>query len=311
MRLTMVRLVLSLLGLAGVVRSAVTVMDPVKEARRQTPIALDDASYDRLLTAKRNYTSVVLLTALHPQFGCKLCRTFDPGFALVAKSWNEELFFASLDFSNGRQVFTRLQLSTAPNIWLFPPGSEGPVKFDFTHNEVTAEEVASWVTQHSGQKVTVKRPLNYLLIGSVAFAVLGILTLLRIFQPYLQGAFKNKIVWFFLAMAVILSCTSGHMYNTIRHTPYVSGNGEGGVTYIAGGFQNQFGLETQIVGVMYAILAFATFSLVFKVPTIQDKSRQALAVWIWSAVVMCVFSILMQIFRVKNGSYPFRIPPVF
>lgn len=38
------------------------------------------------------------------------------------------------------------------------------------------------------------------------------------------------------------------MFNHIRQTPYVGGNGKGGISYFAGGFQNQYGLETQIVG---------------------------------------------------------------
>jgi oligosaccharyltransferase complex subunit gamma len=37
------------------------------------------------------------------------------------------------------------------------------------------------------------------------------------------------------------------MFNTIRHTAYTQPNGRGGFNYIAGGFQNQLGIETQIV----------------------------------------------------------------
>jgi hypothetical protein len=37
------------------------------------------------------------------------------------------------------------------------------------------------------------------------------------------------------------------MFNTIRHTPYTQPNGHGGFHYIAGGFQNQYGIETQII----------------------------------------------------------------
>lgn len=40
------------------------------------------------------------------------------------------------------------------------------------------------------------------------------------------------------------------MFNHIRKVPYVAANGKGGVSYFAGGFQNQFGLETQIVAAM-------------------------------------------------------------
>ena len=46
---------------------------------------------------------------------------------------------------------------------------------------------------------------------------------------------------------MVLMFTSGHMYNHIRKVPYVTGNGKGGITYFAGGFSNQFGIETQII----------------------------------------------------------------
>lgn len=46
---------------------------------------------------------------------------------------------------------------------------------------------------------------------------------------------------------MVLMFTSGHMYNHIRKVPYVTGNGRGGITYFAGGFSNQFGIETQII----------------------------------------------------------------
>jgi len=40
------------------------------------------------------------------------------------------------------------------------------------------------------------------------------------------------------------------MFNHIRKVPYVAGDGRGGVSYFAGGFSNQYGLETQIVAAM-------------------------------------------------------------
>lgn len=51
-------------------------------------------------------------------------------------------------------------------------------------------------------------------------------------------------------MIAILLFISGHMFNHIRKVPYVAGDGKGGITYFAGGFQSQLGLETQIVAAM-------------------------------------------------------------
>ena len=47
-----------------------------------------------------------------------------------------------------------------------------------------------------------------------------------------------------------------------------------------------------------------------KVPRIKEVRRQGVAVVVWSAVVLCLFSFLMGIFKVKNPAYPFWLPPL-
>lgn len=45
------------------------------------------------------------------------------------------------------------------------------------------------------------------------------------------------------------------MFNHIRKVPYVTGDGNGGISYFAGGFQTQYGLETQIVAAVCTFYA--------------------------------------------------------
>lgn len=58
-----------------------------------------------------------------------------------------------------------------------------------------------------------------------------------------------------------------------------------------------------------AVLAFATISLAIKVPEIADPKRQQFAVFLWSGVLLLTYSFLLSIFRLKNGGYPFWLPP--
>jgi len=108
------------------------------------------------------------------------------------------------------------------------------------------------------------------------------------------------------------------MYNTIRHTPYTQPDGRGGFNYIAGGFQNQLGIETQIVAFLCmnlfkgpltvdGLLAFTTMALVLKAPTVQDPTTQSIVIWVWTAGILFVYSFLIYVFRIKNGGYPFRL----
>lgn len=84
-------------------------------------LQLTDTLYEELTTGPRNYTAVVLLTALEARIGCQLCRDFAPEFDLLAKSWNsahkgpDGLFFGELDFANARTTFQKVY---------FPPGAQ-------------------------------------------------------------------------------------------------------------------------------------------------------------------------------------------
>jgi hypothetical protein len=46
--------------------------------------------------------------------------------------------------------------------------------------------------------------------------------------------------------------TSGYMFTRIRNTPFMGGDG----SWIAGGFQNQFGQEVQVISVVCASVTF-------------------------------------------------------
>jgi len=79
---------------------------------KTAPFKLDDASYGKLTNAPRDYAVAVLLTALKPQFGCQLCRDFEPEWELLARSWTKgdkkgesRLLFGTLDFVDGKGTF--------------------------------------------------------------------------------------------------------------------------------------------------------------------------------------------------------------
>jgi hypothetical protein len=69
---------------------------------------------------------------------------------------------------------------------------------------------------------------------------------------------QNRNLWAGGSLIAVLLFTSGHMFNHIRKVPYVSGDGRGGISYFAGGFQNQLGLETQIVAAICTCLIVVT-----------------------------------------------------
>lgn len=76
---------------------------------------------------------------------------------------------------------------------------------------------------------------------------MGAVTLFTVLSPYVLPVIQNRNIWAAITLIAILLFTSGQMFNHIRQVPYVTGDGRGGISYFAGGFQNQLGVETQIV----------------------------------------------------------------
>ncbi|KAK4996368.1 oligosaccharyl transferase subunit ost3/OST6 [Elasticomyces elasticus] len=289
------------------------------------PLKLDDTSYPKLTSAPRDYSVAVLLTALESRFGCKLCNDFQPEWDLLAKSWTKgdkegesRIIFATLNFVDGKNTFQSLMLQTAPVLLLFHPTTgphakpDGqPSRFDFSSGTDRADPVHAWIARQlpSGPHPPLSRPVNYVKIITIVTALLGAVTFFSVTAPYLVPILQNRNLWAALSLLAVLLFTSGHMYNHIRKVPYISGDGKGGISYFAGGFQNQFGLETQIVAAMYGVLSFATISLALKVPRMADPRVQQIAVLVWGAIILGMYSFLLSVFRVKNGGYPFWLPP--
>lgn len=125
--------------------------------------------------------------------------------------------------------------------------SEEPTNAD--SRPQTAEQVHGWIARHLPDRPhpPVKRPVNWIRLVSTVVILLGGGTFAFVAWPYVLPIIQSRNVWAAGSLIAILLFTSGHMYNHIRQVPYVAADGRGGITYFAGGFQNQLGLETQIV----------------------------------------------------------------
>ncbi|KAL8349872.1 hypothetical protein RB601_001546 [Gaeumannomyces tritici] len=352
-------LVASLVSAGGALAAKKAAVDRFQDFRTksqaQNPVKLDDNLYSRLTNSKRDYSAAVLLTAMDARYGCQLCREFQPEWELLARSWfkgdkkaESRLIYATLDFSDGRDTFMSLGLQTAPVLLFFPattgphaaPSGE-PIRYDFNTGPQTAEQVHGWMSRHLPDRPhpQVRRPINWMRWVTSTIIVLGTSTAAVLAWPYVVPIITNRNVWAGLTMIAILVFISGHMFNHIRHVPYVSGDGRGGISYFASGFQNQFGLETQIVAAMCSyflsappldsggplaiftreradlvtapdgVLSFAAISLAVKVPRIADVKLQQVAVVVWGGVLVVMYSFLLSVFRMKNQGYPFSLPP--
>jgi len=114
---------------------------------------------------------------------------------------------------------------------------------------ISADQIYSWIGRHlpEGPRPPLIRPVNYMRIASAITILMGAITLFTVLSPYVLPIIQNRNLWAAVSLIAILLFTSGQMFNHIRKVPYVAGDGHGGISYFAGGFQNQFGMETQII----------------------------------------------------------------
>lgn len=114
---------------------------------------------------------------------------------------------------------------------------------------ISADQLYSWIQRHlpEGPKPPLVRPINYTRIISAVTILMGAVTLFSVLSPYILPVIQNRNLWAAVSLMAILLFTSGHMFNHIRKVPYVVGDGKGGISYFAGGFSNQFGMESQVV----------------------------------------------------------------
>ncbi|XP_016400495.1 magnesium transporter protein 1 [Sinocyclocheilus rhinocerous] len=201
-------------------------------ASKRAVIRMNGEKFRRLIRAPpRNYSVVIMFTALQPQRQCAVCKQADEEYQILANSWRysnaftNRIFFATVDFDEGSDVFQMLNMNSAPTFINFPAKGK-PKRADTYELQVrgfAAEQLARWVADRTDVHIRVIRPPNYagpLMLG-LLLAFIGSLAYLR--RNNLEFLF-NKNVWAFSALCFVLFMTSGQMWNHIRGPPYAHKN---------------------------------------------------------------------------------------
>ncbi|KAF9053704.1 oligosaccharyl transferase subunit OST3/OST6 family [Hymenopellis radicata] len=277
-------------------------------------IRLDANSFDLLTGPNRNWSAAIQFTAMDKRRRCEPCREFDPSWNEVSKAWagapkehRDSHFFATLDFDEGQAVFQSLGLTSAPVVYIYPAtegprlppnGKTVPLKYDFS-NGFEAGPLAAQISNHTPIPIPYTAPIDWGRWATFIAGFLGFLSVLRFIAPILQ----NKWTWAVGTILTSLIMTSGYMFTQIRNVPYTGANGQ----WIAAGYQNMYGQEVQVISLIYGVLAFSFLMLTVIVPYQTSPSRQRLQIYLWMAVIMIVYSVLVTLFKVKNRGYPFRL----
>uniref|UniRef100_A0A671LY36 Dolichyl-diphosphooligosaccharide--protein glycosyltransferase subunit MAGT1 n=1 Tax=Sinocyclocheilus anshuiensis TaxID=1608454 RepID=A0A671LY36_9TELE len=253
-------------------------------ASKRAVIRMNGEKFRRLIRAPpRNYSVVIMFTALQPQRQCAVCKQADEEYQILANSWRysnaftNRIFFATVDFDEGSDVFQMLNMNSAPTFINFPAKGK-PKRADTYELQVrgfAAEQLARWVADRTDVHIRVIRPPNYagpLMLG-LLLAFIGSLAYLR--RNNLEFLF-NKNVWAFSALS-----------------------------YIHGSSQAQFVAETHIVLLFNAAVTLGMVLLHEAVTSDLDIGKRKIMCVAGIGLVVLFFSWLLSIFRAKYHGYPY------
>ena len=267
---------------------------------------------DFVKSAPRNYSIIVMFTALSASRQCAICKQAADEYQLVANSYrysqlfSNKLFFAMVDFDEGPDVFQAMKLNTAPVFMHFPAKGK-PKKadnMDLQRVGFGAEAISKWIAERTEVNIRVFRPPNY--TGTVALLMLmslvgGLLYLRRNNLEFLY----NKTAWSLMALFFVFAMTSGQMWNHIRGPPFVQKSQNGGVSYIHGSSQGQFVLETYFVMMIYALIVAGMIMLTEAGESKSDVGKRKILAVVGLGLLAFFFSLILSIFRSKAGGYPY------
>uniref|UniRef100_A0A673LZC0 Dolichyl-diphosphooligosaccharide--protein glycosyltransferase subunit MAGT1 n=1 Tax=Sinocyclocheilus rhinocerous TaxID=307959 RepID=A0A673LZC0_9TELE len=254
-------------------------------ASKRAVIRLNGEKFRRLIRAPpRNYSVVIMFTALQTQRQCAVCKQADEEYQILANSWRyssaftNRIFFAMVDFDEGSDVFQMLNMNSAPTFINFPAkGKPKPADtYELQVRGFAAEQLARWVADRTDVHIRVIRPPNY------------------------AGPLRAGLLEFYPVECFVLIMTSGQMWNHIRGPPYAHKNpNTGQVSYIHGSSQAQFVAETHIVLLFNAAVTLGMVLL-------HEAATSDLVMCVAGiGLVLLFFSWLLSIFRAKYHGYPY------
>ncbi|KAK0417070.1 hypothetical protein QR680_012819 [Steinernema hermaphroditum] len=265
-------------------------------------------------TSPRNYSMIVMFTALSAGVNCPICKPAYDEFYVLANSFRytypelKSLYFAVVDYEEAPDIFQQLNLNTAPVLYHFPAkgNKKRQDQMDFQRYGIDADAMARFVQERTDINIRVLRPPNYAgpaVIMLLAMLVLGLLYMRRNNLEFLY----NRTCWALICLGIVFAFMSGQMWNHIRSPPFIMTNPQTRETsVIHGSTQFQLVAETYIVAVLYAAVTVGMILLNEAADNEKgDSGKRRVFVFLGLGLVVVFFSLLISVFRAKYQGYPY------
>lgn len=283
---------------------------------RKPVIRLNGDKFRQYIGAKslpRNYSFVVMLTALSPHRQCTVCRLAMEEYSIVANSWrysplfSNKLFFGMVDFDEGSDVFQLLGIGSAPVFLYFSEKGKlkSPEVMEIERKGYAAETIGKWVSELSQLPIRVIRPPNYSTTLAIMALMMILASLLYIKRNNLDFLY-NRNSWAMISLFIVFVMTSGQMWNHIRGPPLMTRNRMGtGMTYIHNSSGAQFVIETYIIILLNVAICAGMILLTEAMKGKADHRKRKISAMIGLGSTLIFFSLLLSIFRSKAHGYPY------
>ncbi|KAI6222355.1 hypothetical protein M3Y99_01507300 [Aphelenchoides fujianensis] len=279
----------------------------------QAPLLNNDRWKSLVRSTPRNYSMIVMFTALSSEYNCAICKAAFEEYTILANSYRyaymnaKQVYFGVVDYEEAPQIFQTLNLNTAPVIYHFP-AKNSPKKqdqMDFQRQGFGAEAIAKFVQDRTDVHIRVLRPPNYagpVVILLLAMLILGLLYMRRDNLDFIYSTY----FWGSICVIASIAFTSGQMWNHIRSPPFVMTHPQTRETsFIHGSTQYQLVAETYIVFSIYAVISIGMVLLNDFVQSKADQSKRRMMVCVGIGLVIVFFSLLLSVFRSKHSGYPY------
>ncbi|EEC04628.1 secreted salivary gland peptide, putative [Ixodes scapularis] len=126
-------------------------------SKKRPVIRLNAEKFKQYVRASpRNYSFIIMFTALSPHRQCSICSQANEEFQIVASSfqslaYTNRLFFGLVDYDEGPEVFAQLKQNSAPVFLHF--SEKGPLKkgdqMDIQRIGFGADSIARWIAERT------------------------------------------------------------------------------------------------------------------------------------------------------------------
>lgn len=268
---------------------------------------------DYVETFPRNYSFIVMFTAMGPHWMCSACRYASDELKIVAVKFRQsqefpnKLFFAVVDYDDASVVFQKMGLDTAPNFIHFSPRGifEVADTMNILSNGFSAKAIAKWIVQRTGIAIPVSHSLKYSrFYGPTIYFALTAWVLYWQFRNF--GFFYVQAICVAGTIFLNLAMMFAQVWTRIRESRFVDKDGNGQSLYNDDSFLIQFLMETYTVIAFYVAAVCGLVILTEAVRRLKEASIKTKILTIFGLVLFVrFFSLVLSVSSVKIPRYPY------